>query len=67
MSDLVDFVPLMDYNIKKNKSLIEERGGKCDAVEITWGSSLHRKAKLVLLADCIYYEQVNYRIHIIGV
>ena len=59
ITDLADFVPLMRYNIEQNQAAIDEKHGHCVAEELCWGSvkMSHDKADLILLADCIYYEQ----------
>lgn len=59
VTDLPEFVPLMQYNIEKNQALIDEKGGLCEAEELSWGTNSNRKADVILLADCIYYEQVS--------
>lgn len=59
ITDLDELVELMQYNIDKNQALIDERQGMCRSAELTWGKECKDKAAdLILMADCIYYEEV---------
>lgn len=60
VTDLADFVPLMQYNIQQNQAAINMKAGDCKAEELSWGDKTNKKYDLILLADCIYYEQVRY-------
>lgn len=53
---------LLDYNITSNEDVIRLNGGACTAVSLVWGSddvNKINKPDLILLADCIYYEEVG--------
>ncbi|KAK7092054.1 protein N-lysine methyltransferase METTL21D-like [Littorina saxatilis] len=58
VTDLAEFVPLMEHNIKENATSLT---GKMHATTLTWGASISdgvpSAPDLVLLADCIYYEE----------
>ena len=60
VTDLPEFVPLMDYNIRDNTASVT---GTIRAASLTWGSAAGREVPaapdMVLLADCIYYEEVG--------
>lgn len=58
ITDLPEFVELMAYNVSENARLIKEKGGQCDVSTLVWGTESKVKADLILLADCIYYEEV---------
>ena len=57
ISDLPDFIPLINMNIEVNKDLIT---GNTMAKALTWGEDTisEQNFDYVVLADCIYYEQV---------
>ena len=58
ITDLAEFVPLLQLNIDENKSLIQ--GSAC-AQTLVWGQSINKELAnpdLILLADCVYYEEV---------
>ncbi|XP_076437996.1 protein N-lysine methyltransferase METTL21D-like [Babylonia areolata] len=58
VTDLPQFVPLMELNIRDNAASL---AGTAQAVALTWGTELDGTVPaapdLVLLADCIYYEE----------
>ncbi|XP_045168423.2 protein N-lysine methyltransferase METTL21D-like isoform X2 [Mercenaria mercenaria] len=57
ITDLEEFVPLMQLNIDTNKHLCRH---PVQAKELKWGSELKREfshVDIVLVADCIYYEE----------
>lgn len=57
ISDLPEFIPLISMNIEVNKDLIT---GNTTAKALTWGEDTisEHAFDYVVLADCIYYEQV---------
>ena len=56
ITDLPDFVPLIKMNIEENKALIK---GTTEAAPLTWGQDIvSNNFHYILLADCIYYEEV---------
>ncbi len=58
ITDLKDFVPLIDLNIKNNADLIR---GTAKAQTLVWGEDVAQflpPVDLILLADCIYYDEV---------
>ena len=58
ITDLGQFVPLIQRNIDTNKQLFQH---PVQAKELVWGSEVMTEYKdidIVLLADCIYYEEV---------
>ncbi|XP_067944032.1 protein N-lysine methyltransferase METTL21D-like [Watersipora subatra] len=57
VTDLPEFVELMKHNVRKNNALILERNGRCDVSALVWGTQAKMKTDLILLSDCIYYEQ----------
>ncbi|XP_060073000.1 protein N-lysine methyltransferase METTL21D-like [Ylistrum balloti] len=55
VTDLPEFLPLMNLNINTNKHHIT---GTAVAQSLQWGEeSLERTVDYVLMADCIYYEK----------
>ncbi|CAG5131101.1 unnamed protein product [Candidula unifasciata] len=64
VTDLPDFVPLMQYNITENKGKFT---GSCSAEPLRWGdreqmsflkqSDFPHGADFIVLADCVYYEE----------
>ncbi|XP_062605453.1 protein N-lysine methyltransferase METTL21D-like [Saccostrea cucullata] len=57
ITDLPEFVPLIEMNIEKNKSAIK---GSARAQPLTWGQdTIADYYHYILLADCIYYEEVK--------
>ena len=60
VTDLPEFVPLMDYNIRHNAASLT---GTVSAASLIWGlpagHGIPTTPDLVLLADCIYYEEVH--------
>jgi len=59
ITDLLDFVPLMNLNIEANKTIFQM---DVEARELKWGSEISSKDSadidVVVVADCIYYEEV---------
>lgn len=58
LTDLEEFVPLMNLNIENNISNI---AGSCNSAALKWGTTVPdnlRHPDIVLMADCIYYEEV---------
>ena len=59
LTDLPDFVPLLQLNIDNNKDLLK---GKAVCQALKWGDKIEDKTlcepDLILLADCVYYEEV---------
>lgn len=58
LTDLPVAMRLLEYNILKNNKLINE--GSAKSCVFNWGSkiNLERSPDIILLADCIYYEEV---------
>ncbi|XP_064078180.1 protein N-lysine methyltransferase METTL21D-like [Macrobrachium nipponense] len=58
ITDLPEFVHLMEKNIKENRHIIQDQ---VKAKVLEWGNKEHMdaidKPKVILVADCIYYEQ----------
>ncbi|XP_060576625.1 protein N-lysine methyltransferase METTL21D-like [Ruditapes philippinarum] len=57
ITDLDQFVPLMQLNIDTNKQLFQH---PVQAKELVWGSEVkteYQDVDILLLADCIYYEE----------
>ncbi|ESP03382.1 hypothetical protein LOTGIDRAFT_237692 [Lottia gigantea] len=58
ITDLPEFLPLISLNIQENKALLT---GEIKAETLIWGqvSDVMKKTEwdLILLADCIYYEE----------
>lgn len=60
ITDLAEFVPLMQTNIDVNKKLFEMN---IEARELKWGCDVstedcYKDLDVVIVADCIYYEEV---------
>ncbi|XP_005094121.1 protein-lysine methyltransferase METTL21D [Aplysia californica] len=65
VTDLPEFVPLMDHNVNYNKSVIA--AGSCSAQPLVWGDSSQTQnlkekffpqgLDFVTIADCVYYEE----------
>lgn len=66
VTDLPDFVPLMQLNIDSNSKVLK---GKISCQALTWGSDVKDgkfpKLDLILVADCVYYEEVNLVLNLI--
>ena len=59
ITDLEDFIPLIELNIKQNEAALR---GKAEAKTLKWGEDLERflsPPDYILFADCIYYEEVS--------
>ncbi|XP_046374633.2 protein N-lysine methyltransferase METTL21D-like [Haliotis rufescens] len=57
ITDLPEFVPLMELNIKENTHIIS---GSAEACTLTWGQDKSTKfdhIDFIIIADCIYYEE----------
>lgn len=58
ITDLPDFIPLIEMNITENKSLIK---GSAKALPLRWGEdTVQDYFHYILLTDCIYYEEVSF-------
>lgn len=59
ITDLPDFIPLIERNIKENSKVLR---GKAVARTLNWGEDTEKPEEhpdFILFADCIYYEQVR--------
>ena len=61
MTDLAEFVPLMNMNIEANNETFDMF---VEAKELKWGSDVtcddrYQDLDVVIAADCIYYEEVR--------
>ncbi|KAL5015334.1 hypothetical protein ScPMuIL_009604 [Solemya velum] len=55
ITDLPEFLPLMQCNIKEN---IKKISGRISAEELTWGKGkMDVSFDFILVADCIYYDE----------
>ncbi|XP_041465886.1 protein-lysine methyltransferase METTL21D-like [Lytechinus variegatus] len=57
LTDLEEFVPLMELNIKNNQSALN---GSATAKVLKWGediSDINPLPELVLMSDCVYYPE----------
>lgn len=62
LTDLPEALPLLRLNINENKAKIGSMGGYAIAETLVWGESsdiLDEEFDMIVLADCIYYEEVN--------
>ena len=60
ITDLAEFLPLMNLNIEANR---EKLSGEMCARELKWGeeyTGFNPPVDFLLLADCIYYEEVMF-------
>ena len=58
MTDLSEFLPLLASNIERNSAVLENR---CSAQILDWNEPSHLESlpsdiDLVLISDCVYYE-----------
>lgn len=56
LTDLEQLVPLLDYNIEKNQSVLK---GKVTAAPLCWGESVEHclpHPDYLILANCVYYR-----------
>lgn len=64
LSDLPETLPLLRLNINENKQKISSMGGYAIAESLVWGDNtseiLKEEFDMVVLADCVYYEEVIY-------
>lgn len=61
LTDLPEALPLIRLNINENKAKIGSMGGYAIAESLIWGESsslLDDEFDVVVLADCVYYEEV---------
>lgn len=65
MTDLPDVVPQLEKTIDLNRAAWSDKG-KISAVALTWGRNkpgdlefIHQPVDIILLSDCVYYEEVN--------
>ncbi|XP_049804793.1 protein N-lysine methyltransferase METTL21D-like isoform X2 [Schistocerca nitens] len=60
MTDLPEIMPLMRHNIDVNRHLWTQSGGSATAEILRWGEEVSevKEISLLLLADCVYYEEV---------
>lgn len=70
MTDLPDVVPQLEKTIDLNRTAWCERG-KISAVALPWGNIkpadlefIHSQVDIILLSDCVYYEEVCILMHI---
>lgn len=63
ITDLPEFIPLINMNIAANKHVIT---GNATAKTLVWGTDTitNQTFDYVCLADCIYYEQVIYMFYV---
>ncbi|XP_072042396.1 protein N-lysine methyltransferase METTL21D-like [Amphiura filiformis] len=57
ITDLADFIPLMQMNIDCNQDVLE---GPATAMELKWGGDVSKflpHPNLILMSDCIYYME----------
>ncbi|KAH3714976.1 hypothetical protein DPMN_057679 [Dreissena polymorpha] len=62
MTDLAEFVPLIEYNIDFNKTLFQM---EASAKTLKWGEPTvdtpeYRNIDVVIVAYCIYYDEVGF-------
>ncbi|XP_026731298.1 protein-lysine methyltransferase METTL21D-like [Trichoplusia ni] len=60
LTDLPEALPLLRKNINENKYKISSMGGYAIAEALIWGETsplFDEKYDMVLLADCVYYEE----------
>lgn len=66
MTDLPEALSLLRININENKQKISSMGGYAIAEPFVWGDNSSELVKeifdIVVLADCIYYEEVCHKI-----
>ena len=58
ITDLEDFVPLIELNVKHNEAVLR---GQAEAKTLKWGEEIEKflpSPDYILFADCIYYEEV---------
>lgn len=60
LTDLEDFIPLLNLNIDTNKHIFQ---GAARAQALKWGEPIKDSSLFnpdyILIADCVYYEEVN--------
>ncbi|CAN7998752.1 unnamed protein product [Ixodes hexagonus] len=56
LTDLPEFLPLIDKNTSANKELLK---GKVEARALTWGSDVQdfKTPDVLLMSECVYYEK----------
>jgi len=65
-TDLPSVIPLIEKNVQANMEAIRDAGGSCLTKVLDWTERSFDfiQADYILLADCVYYEQVNIPIQI---
>jgi len=60
-TDLPSVIPLIEKNIAVNNEAILQSGGSCSAKILDWSERAFdfMQTDYILLADCVYYEQVS--------
>lgn len=62
LTDLPEALSLLRLNINENKQKVSSMGGYAIAESLVWGDNTSELVKevfdIVVLADCIYYEEV---------
>lgn len=63
MTDLENALPMLEKNIKANEKQWKSLGGVAKAQALEWGKEvkLNFIPDIILLTDCVYYEEVYYR------
>ena len=60
LTDLSEYVPLLEQNIKSNSALCK---GEICAQQLKWGTPVTDPKLLspdfILVSDCVYYEEVS--------
>ena len=65
LTDLPKEIGQLQHNIDMNENVWKECGGHARAVSLEWGNNNENcidVPDILLLADCIYYEEVTYTI-----
>ncbi|XP_056632378.1 protein N-lysine methyltransferase METTL21D-like [Diorhabda sublineata] len=58
LSDLPEALPLLNLNVKENKTCWEGNQGLIRIIPLDWGTEVELKSPdIILLADCVYYEE----------
>ena len=60
LTDLENTLPMLERNIDLNKKQWKTLGGTAQAQVLEWGKKINLKFKpeIILLTDCVYYEEV---------
>lgn len=61
MTDLEKAMPMLNKNVKLNQSHWEKSNGSVETEVLEWGKDMPKNftPELVLLTDCVYYEEVS--------